>query len=93
MAAVRTDAQEIQEVVEEVDDRPCTVKAIEVEVGEDSTGDPAAWIWLVVDPSVESSRKALHDVTLFAGRVQASVLERGLTQWPYVRLKVAVKHR
>jgi hypothetical protein len=94
MSAAKTeteDLEEIQRLVEEVDHRPRTVRAIDIELGEDSTGDPAAWIWPTVDARVEGSNKAIRDITRFAGRIRASILARAFTHWPYVRLKVAVK--
>lgn len=70
-------------------ERPADIKGIEVELGEDSTGDPAAWIWLLVDDDLNPSREKLREVAEFAAAVRSALLQEGLLHWPYVRLRAS----
>lgn len=55
-----------------------------LEFGEDSAGDPAVWIWFLVDndrPSQEETKQAV-DLT---DDIQNAVLQSPARHWPYVK--------
>jgi hypothetical protein len=72
---------------------PDSVQTWDYEFGRDSSGDPAVWIWIVVDD------EAAVDVTFTAAttRLQRDIhraLQRaGLDRWPYVRFRTFSEQR
>jgi hypothetical protein len=66
---------------------PAAVKGIELEFGEDSTGDPAVWIWLLVDDDVAPSAAKLDELGRFQRGLLSDSIDAGLSHWPYVRFR------
>jgi len=68
---------------------PETVRSFVVEFGEDSTGDPAVTIWLIVDDNPNPPKRALDLVTRFVRETESDLLSAGLSHWPYIRFSPA----
>lgn len=67
--------------------RPRAIKKVEVELGSDSTGAPAAWIYFFIDDDVSPSAKKMSELSKFAEAVRDDILKEGLEHWPYVRFR------
>ena len=68
---------------------PPNVRRFDVEFGEDSTGDPAVWIWLLVDDELSPSSQSISRMERFVTDVRSELLRKGLRHWPYFRLRAA----
>lgn len=64
---------------------PKSIKGVKVELGSDSTGAPAAWIYFFIDDDVSPSARKITELTKLAETVRADVLKQGFEHWPYVR--------
>lgn len=82
-----TEARTIQEIVT-ARPWPPAVKGYKLEFGEDSTGDPAVWIWLAIDDDVRPSAEKIHALGEFRRDVQSAILDAHLSRWPYVGFRV-----
>jgi len=74
-----------------VEDRafPPSVKGFAIEFGEDSTGDPAVWIWFEVDDDLNPSKEKLSELTGLYRSVTSDILKKlGGSPWPYVGFRV-----
>jgi hypothetical protein len=69
--------------------RPSNVRDVSFEFGEDSTGDPAVWIWLTVDDELQPSNQSISGLNRFVTDVRSDLLRAGLSYWPYVRFRAA----
>jgi|ERR1700722_7310586 hypothetical protein len=54
------------------------------EYGEDSTGDPAIWIWFHYRDEDGISQDKIHELTDFVRSVRSDLLEAKIGRWPYV---------
>lgn len=68
---------------------PSNVRGFDVEFGEDSSGDPAVWIWLTIKDELKPSAQSISNLNDFVTKVRSDLLRRGLTHWPYVRYRRA----
>jgi hypothetical protein len=68
---------------------PSNVHGVDFDFGEDSTGDPAVWIWLTVEDESQPSPKSIEGLTRFVTEVRSDLLRAGLRHWPYVRFRPA----
>jgi hypothetical protein len=68
---------------------PPNVHRFDVDFGEDSTGDPAVWIWLTVDDELQPSPQSIAGLNSFVTDVRSDILRAGLRHWPYVRFRPA----
>jgi hypothetical protein len=66
---------------------PPGVKTFQVELGEDSTGEPAVWVWFVVDDDRNPTAKQVAKLTHFASAVSASIIASDIGRWPYVSFR------
>ena len=67
--------------------RPSAIKNIEIEFGENHSGDPAVRVWLIVPKnfSLENSNgKAAYD---FCEEVSMALVGKRLRHWPYVNFR------
>jgi hypothetical protein len=65
------------------------VKAVEVDFGEDSTGDPAVWISLTVDDEISPSQQRISELSDLARSLRDEILKTGIAYWPYVNFRVS----
>jgi hypothetical protein len=63
------------------------------EFGLDSSGDPAVWIWLVVDDAVANDPTFTTTTTRLQREIHQSLERVGLNRWPYVRLRTVSEQR
>lgn len=70
-------------------DLPKDVKAYGIELGLDSTGDPALWIWLDVANADRPTSARVTRLRNFSDRISRALLDEGVSRWPYVRLRAA----
>jgi hypothetical protein len=82
----------VRDVLESVDFPPGVV-AWEFRVGEDSTGDPAAWIWLFVDQDVVERKEVSRVTTAARQKIHDAFTAAGIHRWPYVRARTAAEQR
>lgn len=62
---------------------PEGVGAVVFEEGEDSYGDPAAWIWVMVKPELNPSNKRISILNAYVARLRDELLDRGIKSYPY----------
>lgn len=67
---------------------PPAVKGFELEFEEDWSGEPAVWVWLLLDEDVGYSAPEMPGLSEFARRLQARLLEWQIRRWPYVSFRV-----
>ncbi|MDQ2803486.1 MAG: hypothetical protein M3Y41_12700 [Pseudomonadota bacterium] len=63
---------------------PEAVEDVELEFGEDSSGDPAVWVWLLVAPDLEPPAATMRELSDFAQSIRWGLTEPDLKHWPYV---------
>jgi hypothetical protein len=73
--------------------RPEDVKGYDVEFGSDWEGDPAVYVWLVVDDDLRPSDQKLQRVGDFRHAVRRALLDAELSHWPFVRLRATQPSR
>ena len=65
---------------------PDLVRDFAVKVGKDSTGDPSAWVWVVVDDR-EAGEKLFPQVAGIRELVADTLYDAGINLYPYVRFR------
>jgi len=65
----------------------------EFEFGQDSSGDPAVWIWVVVDDAAVDEATFANATTRFSREIRGMLQKVGLDRWPYVRLRTASEQK
>lgn len=68
---------------------PADVKSFEVRFGKDATGDPAIWIWFLVDDDINPSAEKISRLSEFGDLVRSDLLGADLRYWPYVDFRAA----
>ena len=61
----------------------------DVELGEDSTDQPAVWIWLLIDPRSKLTKSELGHINELASSIKTEIFETNVQRQPYVRLRTA----
>lgn len=69
--------------------KPPNVRDVDWEFGEDSAGEPALWIWLIVDDDPQPSAQSITGLNRFVTDIRGDLLRAGLRYWPYVRFRPA----
>ena len=64
---------------------PSFVKAHPHEVGSDATGDPAVWVWVVVDDATPESTWSDGSLAKLTDQIRQALA--GLNVWPYVHFR------
>tara|TARA_R110002049_G_scaffold156750_1_gene321816 strand:- start:529 stop:816 length:288 start_codon:yes stop_codon:yes gene_type:complete len=67
--------------------RPKAIKNVEVVLGSDSSGAPAARIYFFIDNDVSPSAKEMSELSKFAETIRDDILKEDLEYWPYVRFR------
>jgi hypothetical protein len=64
------------------------IPTFDYEIGDDSTGDPAVWIWLILnddrDIEARETREWLRRVRL---AIRSALQDRGVERWPYISVR------
>ncbi|MDQ3813730.1 MAG: hypothetical protein M3347_07240 [Armatimonadota bacterium] len=63
------------------------VRRVVVEEGIDTTGDPAFYIWVLLDDKVPDKRLNWKDIQPLVEHVEAQVRATHESIWPYVRVR------
>jgi hypothetical protein len=64
------------------------VPSFDFQIGDDSTGDPAVWVWLVLDDGVNvEAAQTRARLDQLRGQIHESLRRAGITRWPYVRMQ------
>jgi hypothetical protein len=71
---------------------PDYVKDFAVKVGEDSTGDPAAWIWVIIADRV-GGREFITKVPEVRERVEEALRRERIDLYPYLRFRTESEQR
>ena len=90
-ATQKAQASEVEKVVQEMlasPGRPVDIKQFKVELGEDSSGEPAIWVWLDVAPDAQSKGQ-VSVLRNFGDALRDTVIAKGVSLWPYVRFREA----
>jgi hypothetical protein len=82
-AATVAEASRIRALVNQ-HKRPRGVLSWNAEYGEDSTGDPAVWIWFHFEDKDGISKRKIHELTDFVESVRSDLLQAKIGRWPYV---------
>jgi hypothetical protein len=72
---------------------PPEVLTWEFEFGRDSTGDPAVWIWVLVDDAAANDPGFTTVSTRLQREIQQALQRAGLDRWPYVRFRTASEQK
>ena len=67
--------------------RPASIKGIEIEFGEDHSGDPAVRIWLIVPKNLPLKGPKWEAAFSFCERLGRALVEKRLRHWPYVNMR------
>lgn len=66
---------------------PEWVRDFKIETGYDANGDPAIWIWVVVDDDAVQQKEFPENTRSVRNTVEEILRELGVTRWPYVRFR------
>lgn len=66
---------------------PDDVKGYDVEFGSDWEGDPAVYVWFLVDDDLRPSEEKLERVGRYMDKVTRALLDAELSHWPFVYLR------
>ena len=69
------------------------VVRIECHPGFDYGGDPAVYIWVLMDDATPEAEQTLKKVRPIEHAIRARLEEAGETRWPYVRFRTESEHR
>jgi hypothetical protein len=72
---------------------PDAVLTWNFELGADSTGDPAVWVWIFVDSETATSENFTQLANDIQHRVRESLTTAGVMRWPYIRFRTASEQR
>jgi hypothetical protein len=72
---------------------PEDVKGYDVEFGSDWEGDPAVYVWFLIDDDLRPSEEKLERVGNFRRAVERALLDAELSHWPFVRLRATQPSR
>lgn len=73
--------------------RPDSIHGYQLEFGEDHSGDPAVWVWLLVrddNRSPQELQELLNTSIPYSRSVGTELIGMGLEHWPYVRFRTWV---
>jgi hypothetical protein len=74
-------------------DLPPEVLTFEVEIGDDSTGDPALWLWIIVDDDVANDAEFPKLSANIQDRIRHALRKADIERWPYIRFRTANEQR
>lgn len=61
----------------------------DVELGEDSTDQPAVWIWLLIDPRSKLTKGELGRINELGRSIKTEIFQNDFRREPYVGLRTA----
>jgi len=72
---------------------PEFVLSWDFELGEDSTGDPAVWVWVIVRDDAADRPDFTKVSTGVEWKIREAFVAKGLGRWPFVRFRTASEQR
>jgi len=66
---------------------PKGILSWDAEFGEDSTGDPAVWVWFHFKDRPGIAKTKVHQLADFTQRITFDILDAKIREWPYVGLR------
>jgi hypothetical protein len=86
IGASAEEVKKIHDLVKQVKHqaRPTDVRSFELNFGSDSTGDPAVWVWFLVQEDQNPSAEKIARLDRFAKAVRDALLGANIKYWPYV---------
>ena len=67
--------------------KPAGFETFEIEFGEDSTGDPAVWIWFTISENFPTSKQGIGRLGELARAVKQKILASRINRLAYVRFR------
>ena len=61
--------------------------------GQDSSGDPAVWIWVIVDDDAADDPGFTAESTRVSREIREALQRTGSDRWPYVRFRTATEQK
>ncbi|MEX2560735.1 MAG: hypothetical protein WD403_12515 [Pirellulales bacterium] len=68
---------------------PSSVAELRFETGDDATGQPAIWVWVVFKDEAGQNVASLTNVKHVRELLETAVRKLGVKHWPYVRFRTA----
>jgi hypothetical protein len=68
---------------------PETVVDLKHEFGIDSSGEPAVWIWVVLQDAVAGRPTFFSETQEIRERIKSVLRREGVRRWPYIRFRTA----
>jgi hypothetical protein len=68
---------------------PPEVESLTISIGSDAAGEPSLWLQLHVKKEVQANREEVKRLTQFARDVQSTLINAGITLFPYTSLEQA----
>ena len=65
------------------------VDRVDVELGDDHTGDPSLWLVFRLHPELQSDVPWVEAFTTYSTDLTLKILKTGLTRFPYTRIERA----
>jgi len=84
------DADAVRNIVAGLD-LPDGLRSFAVELGDDSTGDPAVWIAFFVEDDLKPSKKKIDELNRVSDLVTSLLLREVPQRWPYVVFREPAK--
>lgn len=67
---------------------PAYVHGAILRLGNDHSGDPAVWIWLILEDDVDiESRSVQEDLFRIRGVIRDQLVLAGVTRWPFISVR------
>jgi hypothetical protein len=86
------EVKQVEEALENIR-FPDFVLGFDYELGADSMGDPAVWIWVLVKDEAANRADLTASSTEMERRIREALNAAGSTRWPFVRLRTASEQR
>ncbi|MFO0958438.1 MAG: hypothetical protein U0800_13575 [Isosphaeraceae bacterium] len=72
---------------------PSYVITYDFEIGSDSTGDPALWIYLIVEDSMAEDANAMEQFRRLDQELHDAIRDAGIARWPYINFRTATEQK
>ena len=86
-ASLKKEEDAVRKLVDGVRARPPFLQGYEIELKEDSTGAPAVWVSLLVDPDHILTSDELRHLNAFTSSVKERIFASGVRREPYIRIR------
>jgi len=81
-----SEQEQIKTVLDAID-RPSFVTEIRHALDTDSSGDPAVWVWVVLEDDTADSDEFFERSEVVKTKIVQSLREAQIDRWPYVRFR------